>query len=112
MPYEFVEFLPKKIQEKCVANIKKNLAKLEKMGMKPHSWGLNLDTSSGKAEEGEGEEGKSQKRGGKGRASKQMEKAIKQAEGDQSADASVQVGRSTRGKKKNITIVRGLDTCG
>merc|ERR1712066_408847 len=52
MPYEFIEFMPKKIQEKCVANIKKNQAKLEKMGMDPSSWGLNLDD---KADDGEGE---------------------------------------------------------
>lgn len=108
MPYEFIEFMPKKIQEKCIANIKKNLAKLEKMGMKPNTWGLNLE-DGGDIEE----EGKSQKRGGKGnKASKQMEKALAAAEGDKSENASVKVGRSTRGKKKNITIVRGLDTCG
>merc|ERR1712062_331503 len=107
MPYEYVEFLPKKIQEKCVSNIKKNMAKLEKMGMNPASWGLNYDQDDDK------DEGKSQKRGGKGnKASKQMEKALAAAEGDKSENASVKVGRSTRGKKKNITIVRGLDTCG
>ena len=41
-----------------------------------------------------------------------MEKALAAAEGDKSENANVKVGRSTRGKKKNITIVRGLDTCG
>ena len=61
MPYEFVEFLPKKVQEKCIANIKKNQAKLEKMGMDPNSWGLKLDGDGDQEEEG-----KSQKRGGKG----------------------------------------------
>merc|ERR1711920_874938 len=109
MPYEFIEFMPKKIQEKCIVNIKKNLAKLEKMGMDPSSWGLNLDDKGNE----DGEEAKSQKRGGKGnKASKQMEKALAASEGDKSENASVKVGRSTRGKKKNITIVRGLDTCG
>merc|ERR1711976_148967 len=108
MPYEFIEFLPKKVQEKCIANIKKNQAKLEKMGMDPNSWGLKLDGDGDQEEEG-----KSQKRGGKGnKASKQMEKALAAAEGDKSENANVKVGRSTRGKKKNITIVRGLDTCG
>merc|ERR1739848_345482 len=97
MPYEFIEFMPKKIQ-----------AKLEKMGMDPSSWGLNLNDDAD-----DKEEGKSQKRGGKGnKASKQMEKALAAAEGDKSENANVKVGRSTRGKKKNITIVRGLDTCG
>jgi len=108
MPYEFIEYMPKKIQEKCIANIKKNLGKLEKMGMDPSKWGLNLEDDGD-----DKEEGKSQKRGGKGnKASKQMEKALAAAEGDKSENANVQVGRSTRGKKKNITIVRGLDTCG
>merc|ERR1711934_613398 len=108
MPYEFIEYMPKKIQEKCIANIKKNMAKLEKMGMNPSGWGLNLEDGGDIQEEG-----KSQKRGGKGnKASKQMEKALAAAEGDKSENANVKVGRSTRGKKKNITIVRGLDTCG
>jgi len=108
MPYEYIEFMPKKIQEKCIANIKKNMAKLEKMGMNPSGWGLNLEDGGDIQEEG-----KSQKRGGKGnKASKQMEKALAAAEGDKGENANVKVGRSTRGKKKNITIVRGLDTCG
>merc|ERR1711972_958944 len=71
-------------------------------GMDPSSWGLNLDD---KADDDEGEA-----KGNK--ASKQMEKALAAAEGDKSENANVKVGRSTRGKKKNITIVRGLDTCG
>lgn len=71
LPYEYIEFLPAKIKEKCIENILKNRDELEELGIDVSNLGLNLD-GDGQEEEKE----KGQKRGGKALRTKQLEKAV------------------------------------
>jgi len=92
LPLEYCEFSP--TPEKCLLWVEKNLPDLYERLMKQSD-------ADGKDAEGGGEEKKRQKRGGRG-----VIKAKKKQQGPQ----KVMIARSSRGKKKFVTVITGLNT--
>ena len=95
MPFEYCEYYPD--QEGCNKWLEKNLPeKFAALGLK----------SSADDKDGEGEDDakKRQKRGGKG-----MVKAKKK---EAEVEKHIILSIAPRGKKKSVTVVQGLKTCG
>merc|ERR1712168_693651 len=111
LPYEYIEFLPKKFQEKCIEKIKENKESILKQGVdlsKCNIPGIS-DEIDGMANLTIKEDSKSQKRGGKASgASKKLEKQLEKSENVTKVEKiNVNVGLTTKGKRRNITVVSG-----
>jgi len=95
MPFEYCEYYPD--QEGCSKWLEKNLPdKFASLGLK--------SAGDDKEPEGEDDAKKRQKRGGKG-----MVKAKKK---EAEVEKHIILSIAPRGKKKSVTVVQGLKTCG
>merc|ERR1712183_30966 len=126
LPFEYIEYAPKKVQEKSIDFMIKNIDKLKDRGVNIQNInipevleaaGIELNESqAAKAAANKNKDNsKAQKRGGKSAtiASKKLEKAVAaQDEDGTPTNVSIKVGFQQRGKKKNITLVRGLASGG
>ena len=127
LPFEYIEYAPKKVQEKSIEYMIKNIEKLKENNVNIANINIpevleaaGIELNEAQADQAaknkkDGKDGKAQKRGGKSAtiASKKLEKAVAaQDENGTPTNVNIQVGFQQRGKKKNITLVRGLASGG